>query len=128
MGGAKPWQLILVGAGLVGAIVLFILFNPFADPVEAQLDKRVVLADVATGELFQVSTKERGIIPPLRNPGTNKLALLPVEKNESSGEWYVTPRWQEVMVRVEVEPEAMEEGTGVIRAAYDKPVTIKPIY
>jgi len=127
MSGAKPWQLILIGVGLLGAVVCFLIFNPFVDPVEAQMARRVYLVDVSSGELFEVSTKERGIAPPLRNPETQKVSLVPVKEGENGSDWYVSSRHMALLEMVEVEVSAVEED-GKVPQAVGPPKSIKPLY
>ncbi len=83
-GDAKPWQLVVIAIGALGAIggVTWVIMND--EPVE--LSHQVTLADVTTGELFTVSTKKRPVIIPEVNPGSGKQTLVRVEKN-SEGKW-----------------------------------------
>jgi len=81
--GAKPWQLVVIGLGLAGAVGAAYFIGT---QDEVKLKHEVVLADVTTGELFTVSTKSRAVVMPEINPVSGKATLVRVAKS-SSGKW-----------------------------------------
>lgn len=112
---------------LVGAMVAFIVFNPFGPPVD--LPKRVVLVDVQTGGLYQINTNKYTIVPPLRSPETAKLSLVPVTFDDENNRWLITQRYMALLNRIEVEPDAVESyNTGFVKTLNSNPKTIEPQY
>lgn len=92
-------QIAIVVVGLAVAGVSVALFNPLKPAVD--LSNTVVLVDTETGDLFRVSIKRRGILPPLRSPVTGNLSLVPI--SERDGRWIVSEKWFEEVEQVGID-------------------------
>jgi hypothetical protein len=84
------------------------------------------MVDVTTGELFVFALDgRRGVMVPGRNPGTDRLALLPVEKRED-GKWYIGARGLAGLKVVEGEPRAVvNPDTGEVNVANERPKRLR---
>lgn len=85
-GKPKTWQIAVLAAGAIALAVSIFLYFTREDAID--LPKRVYLADVTTGDVFEVSTKERPAITPEVNPSTGKATLVRVRKDDQ-GKWKV---------------------------------------
>ncbi len=94
----KTWQIAVLAAGAIALAIS--LFMYFTREDRLDLPQRVYLADVSTGEVYEVSTKDRPAIVPEVNPNTGKLTLVRVRKDEQ-GKWRVN----------RTDMSALEEGT-----------------
>lgn len=115
--------IVIVGLGVAGVSVA--LFNPFKAPVD--LADYVTLVDVETGKLYRIKVKNRGIMPPMRSPDTDKLTLIPI-RNED-GAWYVRPRYEANVQRMDIDKGVWEQirGGTFTPESEDAPV-IEPKY
>lgn len=86
----KPWQLAVIVLGLlvgVGSLVYNLAFSGDVD-----LENRIRMVDVETGELFEFTmSANRTIIVPARRTETKKIALMRIIKDEA-GQWHVPDR------------------------------------
>lgn len=92
-GKLRPWQigLFVVALIAVGVAVAFSLRG--SGP---PLSKHVVLVDVTTGELFDLSTKGgMGAVIPELHPDTKQPVLLPT--TEKDGKWTVQQRFLQTL-------------------------------
>ncbi len=91
MGDMKKWQAAVLGLALV-AVGVSVFFSLRGSGPESMMTKRVLLVDVTTGDLFEMSTKKGAAIIPELNPATGQRALYPVTKDDR-GQWHVSPRF-----------------------------------
>lgn len=85
-GKPKTWQIAVLAAGALALSIS--LFFYFTREDKLDLPNRVFLADVSTGDVFEVSTKDRPAIVPEVNPNTGKATLVRVKKDDQ-GKWRV---------------------------------------
>lgn len=118
----RPWQIVLFVAA-VGAMAFGLWWSLGRGP-RAQSTNRTLLVDVTNGELFEFSTKKRGVVIPERNPETGKIALFPVRQDEN-GEWVIEARYlgEGSLAEVEGEPEMLGP-EGRVRVASGQPKKI----
>ncbi len=119
MGDVKPWQIVvIVGAFLGAGVLLWLTLNRGPD---IRIADAMLMVDVRTGELFEVSRKPRPPTIPAPNPGTKELTLLPVEKGED-GTWRVMGRYLDNVEALKPSTEVLvDRDTGEVRPTNTKP-------
>ena len=120
MQNVKPWQIALFVAAI--AALAFGMYWSFFRGPKAESTNRTVLVDVTTGELFEFSTKKRGVVIPERNPDSGKIALFPATENDQ-GQWVVERRYYAggALEEVEGDPAKLDQSTGVVSVTTDAP-------
>jgi len=112
MGNAKPWQIILIVAGLLasGFVVWRVAFSGGPN-----LPNSVTLVDVDTGSLFVVGMGGRNKpYFPAAHPDTGRKTLLPVVKGED-GTWRITGHSLPGLEYVDGEaPAVVDRSTGAV--------------
>lgn len=116
----KPWQMVLFVAAT--AALLAGAWWSFGRGPKAKSTNRSLLVDVTTGELFEFSTKKRGVVIPERNPDTGKIALFPVTQTEV-GDWVIEARYlgRGALDEVEGDPKMLEAGSGRVTVTSESP-------
>jgi hypothetical protein len=110
MDGVKPWQLAIIILGLLGGFAL-VAGNIFAGE-EIRLADSVILADVRTGALFEISTKgHHGVLLPAKHPETGERTLLPVHETER-GQWNIDSRYMADLARFDAQQRAALDAQG----------------
>lgn len=120
-GDAKPWQLVVIALGALGAIggITWVIMND--EPVE--MSHEVTLADVSTGDLYTVSTKKRAVVIPEVSPTSGKQTLVRVKKN-AEGKWVVLPQDLDSLAE-DADRAAVQENYEVAAKGEPKSLTIK---
>lgn len=121
MGTAKPWHIVVIVAAVVAmAASLYLTFGGDDGP---EMTNRLVLVDVATGELFTVTLPgSKAILVPANHPDTGKPTLVPVDRRE--GRWVISRRHLEA-VRGLPEKGALNEETGEVRVRSERPRALR---
>lgn len=88
MHGAKPWQFVVLGLGVI-ALIFVAVFSLSGDSRDVKLASTITLADVATGALYEVDVSRAGVFFPMTNPDTKTPTLFPVAKDEESNTWRI---------------------------------------
>ena len=105
MSQVKPWQIVLIIVAVAAAGTSAYL--TLSGGSEIQTDDHVLLVDITSGELFSFPTGgHKAIVTPAKNPGTGKVALFRVFKN-NAGDWTVSSRDLSALPMVEGEPKAL---------------------
>ncbi|MBK7405405.1 MAG: hypothetical protein IPJ41_12430 [Phycisphaerales bacterium] len=116
----KRWQIVVFVAA-VAAMAFGVWWSLGRGPT-AKSSHETLLVDVTTGDLFDFSTKNKGVVIPERNPDTGKIALFPVQKTEG-GEWVVESRYlgKTALKEVEGDPKMLDAGTGKVKVSSETP-------
>lgn len=116
----KRWQILVFVAAVVA--MAFGLWWSLGRGPKAKSSHETLLVDVTTGDLFDFSTKNKGVVIPERNPDTGKIALFPVQKSED-GDWVVDARYlgRSALREVEGEPKMLDPGTGKVTVTNETP-------
>ncbi|MCA9298927.1 MAG: hypothetical protein KDA28_07665 [Phycisphaerales bacterium] len=121
MGDLKRWHVILFVVAL-GAVA-FGGYWFLSRGSDTHVPNRVVMVDVATGELFAFKTgKRRSVIPPEINPETRTKTLIPVTELEDGG-WKISNQFRDALKRVSepVNPEYVDAETGAVTPSNGSP-------
>ncbi len=121
MTGVKPWQIVVIGLGLLaGSASVFYSCRSFRDPVQQATEAQMV--DIHTGDLF-VATFPDGhpVSFPAKNPTTSELTLYPVYQRDNK--WLVSTRYlSEIRKDKSVKAGLLVDGkSGEIKVASEKP-------
>lgn len=106
---AKPVQIAIIVIGLivgVTGIVLALRGN------SVNLAGRMVFVDVASGDLFAVSTKGRSVLIPYQHPETKLPTLLPAIKNDDDNAWYLKGRYMGALKDMESITDLLDRKSG----------------
>lgn len=124
MGEAKPWQIILVvlAVGVLGYSVWKFAFN-----TGPKLPSSVLLVDVVSGELFEVSIAGRRMaFYPEKHPDTGDRTLLPVVQQDD-GTWRISGHSLPALEDVQAEPTAVTNtSTGAVNVTATSPRRLRP--
>jgi hypothetical protein len=118
MSSARPWQIVLIVAALVLAVVSLMYF--FAGRGSVRTSGEVTLVDVTTGELWKASIRARGIGIPATNPDTGKSTLVMVSQ-DGDGRWIVSARDIGAIRSAGIDPKAVDPGTGEVTVSGERP-------
>lgn len=125
MGDAKPWQIILIVVGILGAGVSLWWFGLRGSDADRLMANSIVMVDVESGQLYEFQLKgRRGVMIPERHPESGKIALLPVEQ-DSSGNWVISDRSRATLQYVEVTNNAVDRTTWIATVKDQKPIRVK---
>lgn len=115
----RPWQIVLFVVAI--AALVFGMWWSFGRGPRAKSSNQALLVDVTTGELFQFSTKRKGVIIPERNPESGKIALFPVSK-DGQGNWVIESRYlsKDAIEEVEGEPTNVDFSSGRVEVVNEK--------
>jgi len=115
----KPWQIVLFVAA-IGAVVFGAWWTLGRGP-KAKSTHQALLVDVTTGELYEFSTKRKGVVIPERNPDSGKISLFPVHQDEQ-GNWIIESRYlsDDAIAEVEGEPKNVNYSTGRVEISNEK--------
>jgi hypothetical protein len=91
MDDLKPWHIAILVIGLC-VLTGGVYFSIRSSGTTVDLAESMVMADVVSGELFEVTLPERGITIPFKHPTTGSYTLYPVAKDES-GRWVIPSRY-----------------------------------
>jgi len=93
MGGARPWQIVLVVVGFLGFLgSVMYSCSTMGDGVD--FAESITLVDVQTGELFEAPLpKRRAVGFPGKNPISGAESLYPV--SQEGGKWFTDSRYLE---------------------------------
>lgn len=124
MGDVKPWHVVVMVAGVLG-LVAGIVFTVRSSGPPVTLAKTLVVADIATGDLFEMPLPERGILLPVKNPKTGTQTLFPVDRT-AEGTWCIPPQFRGVAASVkDPKPDALKDRqTGEIAVTTPTPTRI----
>lgn len=122
MGGAKPWQYVVLALGF--AAVIFVTVYTFTSGrKEPDLAEKVTVADVKTGQLFEVNPAEFFLGFPMTNPETNTATLYPVFREEGQSDWKIQAQYVSI---VRALPDAQTPALADKREGLLKPTTEPP--
>ncbi|MCL4743660.1 MAG: hypothetical protein KJZ54_15805 [Phycisphaerales bacterium] len=114
----KAWHIVLFVAA-IAALGLTAWRTFFRDTPQRRLSNSIMFVDVESGQLFEFAVGGRkAVMPPERHPETNKIALVPVYKED--GKWLVPTRYKETLDQVEVENRAVDRASLEVRVASEK--------
>lgn len=84
----RPWHIVLfvAAAGALAFLGYQILRGDGIDVAH-----ELLVADIATGEIYEIDTNGRGIALPARHPDTGERTLYPIFRGEG-GEWMLESR------------------------------------
>ena len=111
-GNLKPWQIVLFVAAV--AALGWSVWNVLGRDRITQADE-IVMVDVNTGELF-VKDTSRAIVMPAAHPDTGAYSLVPVFRDEDSGELKITSRSAQLLRRIDGDHAAIDTESLVVRA------------
>ncbi|MFG0259365.1 MAG: hypothetical protein ACF8LK_03350 [Phycisphaerales bacterium JB041] len=88
---------------------------------KAKSTHQALLVDVTTGQLYEFSTKRKGVVIPERNPDSGKISLFPVRQDEQ-GNWIIESRYlsDDAIAEVEGEPNNVNFSTGRVEISSEK--------
>ena len=90
MGGAKPWQIVVMIVALLGAMGS--IFYSCMGPDRVKQSSNAHMVDIRSGELFEAPYPDkRPVFFPAKNPKTGDMTLYPVAPIE--GKWYLDRRY-----------------------------------
>ncbi len=113
----KLWQIVLFVAA-AGAIVLTAYRLWRGDSVEVAHD--LLVADIATGQVFEIDTNGKGIALPAKHPETGDRTLYPIFRGEG-GQWTLESRALAAINARELETGgAIDKETGVVTVESSK--------
>jgi len=124
MDSLKPWHIAILVIGL-GVLVGGVFFSIRSAGPTVTLADSMTMADVVTGELFEVALSKHGITIPLKNPSTGADTLYPVSKDDE-GRWVIPTRYLGTATSSkELKPLALKDAkTGEVTIKSDKPTRI----
>lgn len=91
MGDVKPWHAVVIVLGLLGLGLGGFVTMRNSGPV-VSLAKTMVVADVVTGDLYEIPIPH-GIGIPAKNPKTGTATLFPVVQSPE-GAWVIPARYR----------------------------------
>lgn len=122
MGGAKPWQFVVLALGF--AAIVFTVVYTFTDGDKTpDLATKVTVADVNSGQLFEVDVSKMALMVPMTNPETNTPTLYPVYREGGAGDWKIQSQYVSV---VRALPDAQTSAMADKRQGLLKPTTEQP--
>ncbi|MGJ8635461.1 MAG: hypothetical protein ACSHX5_01260 [Phycisphaerales bacterium] len=90
MSDIKPWHIVVIIAAVI--VLAFSAWRMMGSDITKGPDGHLTV-DVVTGQLYMVQKgKAKGIIYPAKNPETGERTLFPVEHEEGSDVWKISPR------------------------------------
>ena len=125
MQGVKPWQIVILVLGVVGAA--FSIFYSTRGDGQVELASSVTLVDINTGELFEVPLDSgRAVMPPVKNPKTGLDSLFPVD-SDGAGGWKLNERYLGSLDKMTtVKPDAMvDRKTGQMKVSGEGKTRLK---
>lgn len=119
MGDVRPWHIVVIVAALaIAGVSLWFTLNRGPN---LKIADSMLMVDVQTGELFQVSRKPRPPTIPFTNPKTKAMALLPVEKSGEGG-WKIMARYMENIDALNPSTDVLvNRETGEVKVSNTKP-------
>lgn len=122
MGGAKPWQFVVLALGFA-AIVFTVVYTFTGGDKTPDLSTKVTVADVKSGQLFEVDVSKMGLMVPMTNPETNTPTLYPVYQEGGQGDWKIQNNYVSI---VRALPDADTSAMADKRQGILKPTTAPP--
>jgi hypothetical protein len=121
MGGAKPWQIVVIVVAVLGACASIIYScSAMGSPVKQATKAHMV--DIRTGELFEAPYPDkRPVFFPAKNPKSGEMTLFPVALVEDK--WLLDKRYMSD-IKKDQQFKAdliVNSKTGEIKAASSKP-------
>lgn len=110
MQGVKPWQLAVIVLCVLGAVAMLVINLTGGE--SPQFASKITLADVQTGELFDVPTGKKALFLPMTRPGAASPTLYPVF--EKDGKWLVEQRYRDVQGDVLKNSKVYNPSTGEV--------------
>lgn len=112
----KPWQIIVIVLGLLvgGGLIAWSAFS--GDTVH--LEYSMTLIDAETGEAYSIADyRSTRVILPAARPGTkDQYALIPIEKDEKSGQWRLGENAKRMVGAISVPIKAFDTASGELTA------------
>lgn len=91
-GSFRAWHLIVIVAG-VAALAWggYRLFSSRGS--SANWASSLYGVDVVTGQVYEYSTKDRGVVFPAEAPDTHERTIIPADMDPETNEWFFETRW-----------------------------------
>jgi hypothetical protein len=119
MGDLKKWHIVLFVLAIVG-LGFTVWWTLSDDSVPEGLTHRLVMVDVTTGDLFEMSTRRKAAVIPEVNPDSGKATLFPV--HERDGKWYLIDRYLSALGQGDAKPDAViDQSSGEVRVTNTSP-------
>ncbi len=96
MGGAKPWQIVILVLGLIG-LGVGVWYSVAGGPQRVELSKTVFLGDFKSGEIFEVYVGNKAVLAPAKHPQSGARTLVPVYQDPTSKAWRIEGRYLGVL-------------------------------
>jgi len=96
MSGAKPWQFVVLALG-AAALVFTLVYSLTSGPKTPDLSTTVTVADVKSGQLFEVDSTKFFLGFPMTNPETKTATLFPVYKEDGAADWKIQTQYVSVV-------------------------------
>lgn len=122
MGGAKPWQFVVLALGFV-AIMFTVVYTFMGGDKTPDLTTLVTVADVKSGQLYEVDSTKFFLGFPMTNPETKTATLFPVYKVEGGTDWKIQAQYVSV---VRALPDAETGAMADKRQGLLKPIAEQP--
>jgi hypothetical protein len=122
MGGAKPWQYVVLALGFA-AIVFTVVFTFTSGSKGPDLANRVTVVDVKSGQLFVIDPSKTFMGFPMTNPETKTATLYPVFQEEGQSDWKIQSQYVSIVRSL---PDAQTSAMADKREGVVKPTTEQP--
>ncbi len=96
MGGAKPWQFVVLALGFV-AIVFTVVYTFIGGDKTPDLTSLVTVVDVKSGQLYEVDSTKFFLGFPMTNPETKSATLFPVSRESETDPWKIQAQYVSVV-------------------------------
>ena len=110
MQGAKPWQIAVIVLCIIGAAAMLV-FNLMGGEKQ-QFASSLTLADIQTGELFDVPLGKKALVLPMTRAGQASATLYPVYQQD--GKWLIEQRYRDVKPDVLKNSKVYNPSTGEV--------------
>lgn len=123
MGQAKPWQIAVVGVGLI-VLCISLYISVFRNDGPTFVD-RVYMVDVTTGKLYQFDRPDDRMLLswPAEDPRTKQRTLYKVSRDEQS-KWMVNERVLGDLNAAKLEVKGIDPKTGVLTDQQQTPESL----
>ncbi|MBO6513405.1 MAG: hypothetical protein JJ974_05520 [Phycisphaerales bacterium] len=110
MSDIKPWHIVLMVAAVI--VLAFTAWRVMGSDMQKGPSGHMTV-DVMTGQLYMVQKgKARGVMYPAKHPETGERTLFPVDQEEGSDSWKLSPRLENAITD-EMREESKALGSGL---------------
>lgn len=124
MKGVKPWQIVVLVAGVLALAVS--LYLSFHGRDEVEFADSMMMVDLETGQLIEAPLpKGRAVLPPAKNPATQRKSFFPVQSKD--GKWFVNSLYVRYVKDFVPHPEnvLVDPATGEVKVANESPTRLE---